>query len=82
MLPLGIPRKLFTFIPYVLAVSTTLKRLNPTRASFTMDGVMVLSHPTTAFWLNAVEFGPPIMYMLPPDGLVKSLCAADSRPKM
>jgi len=82
MLPLGMPRSLLTFNPYVFAVSTTLKRLNPNLASFTIEEEMVRSQPSTAFWFCDTEFGPPIIYMLPGEGLVKSLWAADSRPKM
>ena len=38
MLPFGIPRTLFSSIPNELAVSDTLKRLNPTLSSLTIVG--------------------------------------------
>ncbi len=56
MLPLGMPSWLLTSMPNVFALSTTLKRLNPNRTSFTIwEGENVRSHPTTAFWLKAVR---------------------------
>src|SRR5215470_5959002 len=73
ILPLGMPKMLFSSMPKELAVSTTLNRLNPMRTSLMRVGEKVRSHPTTAFWLNATEFGPPIMKTFPGDGFVKFL---------